>query len=97
MSQISNFVFLPIRLYIQSLAEYGLPFIGDKDFSVVECIDSDYEDFDDFYDDLERESKTLEEKYQIIRPVKFLDYEVEARELRDLEIRMENYKNGGML
>ena len=78
-------------------AEYGLPFIGDKDFFFIECRDGDFDDFDDFYDDLEKESKELEEKYQIIRPIKFLDYEVEARELRDLEIRMESYRKGGML
>lgn len=76
-------------------AEFGLPLIGEDDIFCVEY--DDYEE-NDLYDDLCKESEELEEKYQVIRPIKFMDYEVEAKELQDFQKRMESYrKEAGLL
>lgn len=75
-------------------AEYGLPLIGENALFFVEYDGYDEYEENDPYDDLVKESETLEEEYGIIRPIKFLDYEVEAKEVQEFKNRMENYRIG---
>lgn len=72
-------------------AEYGLPLIGENDIFFVEY--DECEETDPYYE-LCKESEVLEEEYEIIRPIKFLNYEEEAKELREFQMRMESYKEG---